>query len=154
MAEVFLLSQNYPQKIMQYIKSVLKQSGIECEVLNSPIKALLTVKKCFGIKYQQIPQIRIRKIGPFKLNAANYSIMLNKKFIKLRKKEFELLQFFIANPNITLNRNTILENVWGNKANPFSNTVDVHIASLRKKINTPTKTYLNTVHSIGFYFEY
>jgi len=44
--------------------------------------------------------------------------------------------------------------VWGPFANPFSNTVDVHIAKIRKKINTPQKTYLKTIHGAGYIFEY
>ncbi|MFC1810760.1 winged helix-turn-helix domain-containing protein [Patescibacteria group bacterium] len=47
----------------------------------------------------------------------------------------------------------MLDNVWGPNANPFSNTVDVHIARLRKIINIEQKEYLKTIHCVGYILE-
>ena len=153
MTSVFLLSPHQPQKFLKFIKKQLSQYGLDCEVLTTPLDALLKVKECFGIKYKRLPKLRTQNAGPFKLNPSDFSFIQNHKFRKLRKKEFELLQFFITNRNQIVNRNTILENVWGPNVNPFSNTVDVHIARLRKIINTKQKEYLKTIHCVGYILE-
>lgn len=154
MTEIFLMSPKSPLKILNMIKEQLMEQGINCEVLNSPQKAFIKVKQCFGLNFQRVPQLRRTKKGPFKINPEAHTVRLNGRRIKLGNKEFELLMFFIENKNKIINRNIILENVWGPSANPFSNTVDVHISNLRKKINISNKTYLKTVHGAGFIFEY
>ncbi|MBI4994337.1 response regulator transcription factor [Candidatus Peregrinibacteria bacterium] len=74
--------------------------------------------------------------------------------IPLRHKEFELLEFFIINRGKILTRNTILENVWDRNANFASNTVDVHINRLRRKIDDPFREKLiHTIHCLGYVFE-
>jgi len=153
MAEVFLLSPSYPQKFLQFIQKQLLKQGLNCEVLNSPVEALVKVKECFGIKSKKLPNLRTLSSGPFQLNPSNYTLIQNKELKRLRKKEYELLRFFLINKNQILSRYTILENVWGPKVNPFSNTVDVHIANLRKIINTKQNKYLKTVHSAGYILE-
>lgn len=154
MSEVILMSSKFPLKILNDFKQQLMEQGFTCEILNSPHKALMKVKQCFGLTYKRIPQFRRTRKGPFRINPESQTITLNNKNIKLGNKEFELLLFFIANNKKLINRNTILENVWGPSSNPFSNTVDVHIAKIRKKINTPEKAYLKTVHGAGYIFEY
>ncbi|MEK7172301.1 MAG: response regulator transcription factor [Patescibacteria group bacterium] len=74
--------------------------------------------------------------------------------IALRNKEFELLEFFIINRGKILTRNAILENVWDRNANFASNTVDVHINRLRRKIDDPfSEKLIHTIHCIGYVFD-
>lgn len=73
--------------------------------------------------------------------------------IPLRNKEFSLLEFFMINRGKILTRNDILEHVWDRNANFASNTVDVHINRLRRKLDDPFKDKLiHTVHCIGYMF--
>lgn len=58
----------------------------------------------------------------------------NQQDIYLTKKEFSLLKHLIRNKEEVLSRHNIMENVWGSKISPFSNTLESHIRSLRKKI--------------------
>jgi len=55
--------------------------------------------------------------------------------IQLRNREFALLEHFLRHPEQVFDRATLLERVWDRNADPFSNTVDVHIRLLRKKID-------------------
>lgn len=76
------------------------------------------------------------------------------KWIPLRNKEFALLEFLIINRGRVLTRNSILEHVWDRNANLVSNTVDVHVNRLRRKIDDPFRDKLiHTVHSIGYCFD-
>ncbi len=74
--------------------------------------------------------------------------------INLRKKEFTLLEYFMRNVGLTLTRNMILEHVWDMNADPFTNTVDVHVKFLRDKIDKGHKRkLLHTVRGYGYKLE-
>jgi two-component system, OmpR family, copper resistance phosphate regulon response regulator CusR len=64
-----------------------------------------------------------------------YSVTRGKKEIKLTRKEYSLLEFFLRNPGKVLSRAVIMEHVWAADQDPFSNTVEAHIRNVRKKIN-------------------
>ncbi|MBI2464319.1 response regulator transcription factor [Candidatus Peregrinibacteria bacterium] len=69
----------------------------------------------------------------------------------LRNKEFVLLEYFMRNPGKILNRNTILESVWDHNINILTNTVDVHVSNLRRKIDTGfKKKIIETIHCVGY----
>lgn len=57
------------------------------------------------------------------------------KEIYLTKKEYGLLEYFMNNQGKIISRSELLENVWDYNADPFSNSVETHVASLRKKLN-------------------
>lgn len=72
----------------------------------------------------------------------------------LCNKEFSLLEFLISNRGKVLTRNDILEHVWDRNSTFSSNTVDVHINRLRKKIDDPFKQKLiHTIPCIGYVFD-
>jgi len=74
--------------------------------------------------------------------------------ISLRRKEFCLLEYLMRNQGRVLTRSMILEHVWDSSANPITNTVDVHINSLREKVDKPFGTLLiKTVHGLGYKIE-
>jgi two-component system OmpR family response regulator len=74
--------------------------------------------------------------------------------IKLNRKEFTLLEYFMRNAGTTLTRGMILEHVWDINADPFTNTVDVHVRFLRSKIDEGHhKKLLKTVHGYGYKME-
>jgi two-component system OmpR family response regulator len=76
------------------------------------------------------------------------------KPIKLNRKEFALLEYFMRNPGTMLTRSMILDHVWDMNADPFTNTVDVHIRFLRGKIDDGhKKKLLKTVHGYGYKIE-
>lgn len=59
--------------------------------------------------------------------------------LNLTKKEFNLLEYLMRNPSVPASRSMIMEHVWNANSDPFSNTVEVHIVNLRKKINAGDK---------------
>ena len=71
--------------------------------------------------------------------------------IKLRPKEYALLEYLMQHKNQAVSRNTLLEAVWGYNSASLSNTVDTHMGSLRRKINGHfKKKLLITVHGVGY----
>jgi DNA-binding response OmpR family regulator len=84
-----------------------------------------------------------------KLDPAGMNVSYFGNSITTTKKEFDLIHFFLRNPNHVYSRNEILDAVWGEDDNPTPRTVDTHILNLRKK----TKAELfQTVWSSGYRF--
>lgn len=71
--------------------------------------------------------------------------------IELTPKEFELLELFVRNVNITLFRDKIYELVWENEFQGDTRTLDLHVQRLRKKLELNDK--LKTVYRVGYRLE-
>lgn len=69
--------------------------------------------------------------------------------IELTFKEFELLHFLIMNQEIVLSRDKIMNGVWGFDYQGESRTVDVHIRTLRQKLQNAGK-HIVTVRNVGY----
>jgi DNA-binding response OmpR family regulator len=74
--------------------------------------------------------------------------------IDLSPREFQLLAYFIEHRGEVVTRETLLDTVWDYNAIPFTRTVDMHIAKLRKKIedNPSDPKHIVTVHRLGYKF--
>jgi len=90
------------------------------------------------------------KVQDLVLNNATHKVVSNNKEIKLTVKEFALLEYLMRHPNQVINRNQILDHLWGYDFDSFSNVVDVHIKNLRKKINNNRRKILETIRGIGY----
>jgi len=86
--------------------------------------------------------------GTITLNPSAKEVMKGKKKIDVSPKEFALLEYLLRNKGIAQDRPSIIEHVWGgNDDLLFSQTVDVHIAYLRKKIG---KSAIMTIPGRGY----
>jgi DNA-binding response OmpR family regulator len=72
--------------------------------------------------------------------------------ISATPKEYDLLLYFFENERIVLERDTILDRVWGMDYFGDFRTVDTIIKQLRKKLTDKHK-YINSVYGVGYYFE-
>jgi DNA-binding response OmpR family regulator len=74
--------------------------------------------------------------------------------LKLTRAEYNLLTFFLQNPDRALTRDLILNSVWGYESFPNTRTVDAHVVRLRQKLepdpNCPR--HFLTVHGVGYRF--
>jgi len=74
--------------------------------------------------------------------------------LELTPKEFSLLEFLLYNRPRPVSRIALAEHVWGDDFDPFtmSNTIDVHIKNLRRKIDPPesSASLIKTIRGIGF----
>lgn len=83
------------------------------------------------------------------VNRQNYSIAIKDTNFTMPKKEFDLLFFFVSNPNKVYTRDEILINVWGRGIHVTKRTVDVHIRKIREKIGDD---YIRTIKGVGYLF--
>lgn len=74
--------------------------------------------------------------------------------VELSALEMRLLEYFVAHPGKVLGRDQLLDEVWGYEATPVTRTVDVHVSSLRQKLeDVPSKPrHWLTVHGRGYKF--
>jgi len=91
------------------------------------------------------------KLGDLTINLKTQQVYRKGKKIDLRKKEYQLLEFLAINKNKVVNRLTILEYVWNYELGMESNTLEVHMAGLRRKLHPDyTKTNIETIHGLGY----
>jgi two-component system OmpR family response regulator len=71
--------------------------------------------------------------------------------IYLTRKEYMLLEYLMRNRGSVLSRAMIMEHVWDMTSDPFSNTIESHILSLRRKVDKPhEKKLIHTVPGRGY----
>lgn len=89
--------------------------------------------------------------GKLMMNPATRVVMCDGERILLTTKEFAILELFLRNQALVLNREFILDHVWDYNYNSLSNTVDVHIKNLRKKLgDSPAGDIIETVTGVGY----
>jgi two-component system alkaline phosphatase synthesis response regulator PhoP len=96
----------------------------------------------------------VREFGSLRVDLRGTSVTRNGKVIPLSAREFQLLSYFVQHPGTTVSRDVLLKEVWAYSSESFTRTVDVHIASLRQKLEKdPQKpSLLVTVLGIGYKF--
>jgi DNA-binding response OmpR family regulator len=74
--------------------------------------------------------------------------------VKLTPAEYNLLTFFLQNPDRPLTRDVLLNSVWGYQSTPNTRTVDAHVVRLRQKLepNPETPAHFLTLHGVGYRF--
>ena len=113
------------------------------EELLARIRALLRRPKAI--------QSDILKVDDLVLDVKKHTVARGKKEIYLTRKEFMLLAYLMRKEDIAVSRGMLMEHVWDMQVDPFSNTIESHILSLRKKIDLPGKKKLiYTVPGIGY----
>ena len=94
----------------------------------------------------------IEKSG-IKMDMDSHQIIIDNQELKISITEFNLLKLFLKNPNKLLNREQILNHVWGRNSFVELRTVDVHILRLRKALKKFNKEQiLKTVRGAGYKF--
>ncbi|MFA5163436.1 MAG: response regulator transcription factor [Patescibacteria group bacterium] len=102
------------------------------------------------------PQIQSQtiKVDNLIIDLDQQTVRRGGRTIYLTRKEFMLLEYFMKNRGRVLTRGIILEHAWDINSDPFSNSLETHIASLRKKLNSGNnKNLIHTFHGRGYKFD-
>ena len=92
---------------------------------------------------------RVLTVGDLRLDPARREVSVGDRPVRLRAKEFELLEAFCRQPGVVLTRDRLLEQVWGYAFPGETRTVDVHVKQLRDKL-VGTNTRIETVWGVGY----
>jgi two-component system, OmpR family, response regulator RegX3 len=87
-------------------------------------------------------------VGDLTVDTRTRRVALGDASLELTPKEFDLLAYLAAEPETVHARQSILESVWDTHWYGPTKTLDVHVASLRKKLGDPR--WIETVRGVGF----
>jgi len=92
----------------------------------------------------------ILSVKDLSINLDTLEVTKGDKKIEFTSKEFELLKYLIINKKRICTRDKIIYSVWGYNSEVETRVVDVHIGKLRKKLETDTEKYIESVRSYGY----
>jgi DNA-binding response OmpR family regulator len=95
-------------------------------------------------------QGEILKIGNLELNPDKFLVAKDGKRIPFSSREFSLLEYLMENQGNFLSRQKIMDKLWGENTDPFSNTIEVHIMNIRRKLETENEHYIFTASNRGY----
>jgi len=93
----------------------------------------------------------VLKIGRIALDQMTHKVKKIDKEIVLTPKEYSLLEYFMLNADKVITRTMILEHVWNENFDSFSNIIDVFINNLRGKLDSNRKkSCIKTIRGVGY----
>ena len=97
----------------------------------------------------------VYEFGRIRVDVRGTEVLRDGRPVDLSAREFQLLRFFLENEGATLTREDLLTRVWGYSASTFTRTVDVHVASLRQKLEDDPRQprFFLTVQGMGYKFK-
>lgn len=115
----------------------------DIEELFARIRVVLRNKKVYKVTNYQ-------KYEDLELNLELKEFKKAGRIIPLTKTEYKLLDLFILNKELVISREKIIQEIWGYDFDGDEKIVDVYINSLRKKIETIDKKYIQTIRGFGY----
>ena len=100
------------------------------------------------------PKEEVHLVGSIRVDLRGTEVTKDGKPVNLSAREFQLLRYFLEHRGTTLTRDEILKEVWGYNAATFTRTVDMHVVSLRQKLENDSKKpeMILTVPGLGYKF--
>jgi len=85
------------------------------------------------------------------IDTMTHTVSRSGQDIRLRRKEYEILEYLVINQGRVVTRKMIMDHVWNADTKSWINTVDVHIKHLRDKIDKPfPEAYIKTAYGLGY----
>ena len=98
------------------------------------------------------PKSKAIQTPTLSIDKSTHIVKKNDIIIDLTHKEYQLLLYLIENKERVVERDELLNNIWGYDFIGESRALDVHIRSLRKKFDDDGEKYIKTIRSVGYRF--
>lgn len=98
------------------------------------------------------PKSNVIETPSLKIDKSKHILKKNGNKIELTHKEYQLLLYLVENQERVVEREELLNNIWGYDFVGESRALDVHIRSLRSKLNDDGTRYIQTIRSVGYRF--
>jgi two-component system, OmpR family, response regulator MprA len=90
-------------------------------------------------------------VGDLKLNPDTHEVMRGERPVELTQREFELLEYLMRNERIVISRQRLLDEVWGYDPFSMTNTIEVFVSNLRRKLEADGEPrLLHTIRGAGY----
>jgi len=124
------------------------------DYLRKPFSPNLLVARINAI-FRRVDKIKqkgaVIEYDDLKINIESYTAEIDGKELTLPRKEFELLAFFMSQPNKVFTRESLLSSIWEDDVYVVDRTIDVHINRIRSKLLN-YKNCIETVKGVGYRF--
>ena len=96
----------------------------------------------------------IYQFGPIRVDFRRAEVYRHGSPVALSAREFQLIKYFVEHPGATLSRKELLKEVWGYSGVPSTRTVDVHVFTLRRKLEADPShpQFIQTIMGLGYKF--
>ena len=111
---------------------------------------ILELMSIVNAKFRKRRKRSIITVNDITINFDEYSVFQNNNRIQLTSKEFDILALLFNNVGIAVKREDIFSEVWGDSNLQETRSLDVHIKSLRTKINDTSGSIISTVYGVGY----
>ncbi|HAQ23419.1 MAG TPA: DNA-binding response regulator [Acidimicrobiaceae bacterium] len=93
----------------------------------------------------------VLRVGELELDTARHQAVRGDRLLDLSAKEFALLRYFMTHPGEVISQERLLDHVWDEHADPFTNTVRVTVGTLRRKLSVDDEApLLETLVGSGY----
>jgi DNA-binding response OmpR family regulator len=90
-------------------------------------------------------------VGDLQLNPDTHEVRRDGREVELTQREFELLEYLMRNERIVIPRQRLLEEVWGYDPFATTNTIEVFVSNLRRKLESGGEPrLLHTIRGAGY----
>ena len=123
------------------------------DYIKKPFSVMELISKVKALLRRTLTEeVKELKLDGLTINNEKHEVSVNGNLIELTYKEYELLSLFILNKGIVLNRDTIMDRVWGTDYEGESRTIDMHVKTLRQKLGD-YGSRIKTVRNVGYVIE-
>jgi two-component system response regulator ResD len=116
----------------------------------NPRELVARVKAVLRRATTEAPAQPVLEANGLRLDTASREVTVDGTQINMRAKEFDLLAAFLRYPGIVLDRERLLQLVWGSDYYGDTRTIDVHVAWLRDKLTNVRDVKIQTVWGVGY----
>ena len=123
------------------------------DYITKPFLPSILYAKCLAICKRQDPQVsNIKTFHHLQIDYTNHQVYIDSQHIELTHKEYLLLEYLTKNPYRLLEREQILDAIWGYDYYGEARAVDTYIKKVRKKLGK-YQYYIQTVFKVGYLFK-
>lgn len=151
---IILTARNAEEEVVQGLKHgaddyITKPFGV-AELL-ARVSAVLRRTQLDESKQQIQSTEKVITAGDLSIYPEKYEVILNEESIPLRPKEFEVLLYLVQRPGMVITRDDLMNVVWGFDYIGGQRTVDVHVSSLRKKLELGQQSVqIESIRGVGY----
>ena len=134
-------------------KVLLLEIGADDYVVK-PFGARELLARIRAVLRRTSPERKVAQFGEVVIDFERRVVTRGNDALKLTPAEYNLLTYFLSNPDRPLTRDMILNSVWGYESFPNTRTVDAHVVKLRQKLESDPNApkHILTVHGVGYRF--
>ncbi|RAP77526.1 response regulator transcription factor [Paenibacillus montanisoli] len=150
---IVLTARNAEEEVVQGLKRgaddyMTKPFGV-AELL-ARVSAVLRRTSQDDAKLVEAPD-KVITAGDLSIYPDRYEVVLNGETVPLRPKEFEVLLYLVQRPGVVVTRDDLMNVVWGFDYFGGQRTVDVHVSSLRKKLELGQQSVeIESIRGVGY----